>query len=165
MIKFILHTTPTAQARPRHGTIETRNGPLHMTFKSKRQKDNEATLDALLAPYAPASPMQGPVALSFIAALPMPRSASRKLREAMLNGWAFPQKKPDLDNLAKQLKDAMTRLQFWGDDRQVVDLRCKKIWAVNGYWAVTLEPVNGWGPACATLSRHGMRHANGEWKC
>ena len=147
-MKFILQTTPTAQTRPRHGTITTKTGKtLHMTFKSERQQSNEATLDALLAPYAPASPLRGPVALSFIAALPMPKNASKTEREAMLNGWELPLKKPDLDNLAKQLKDALTRLQFWGDDRQCVILHGKKIWAVNGYWAVKLEKVNGGGLA------------------
>ena len=38
-------------------------------------------------------------------------------------------KKPDLDNMAKQLKDAMSRSGFWGDDRQVVSLRCSKCYA------------------------------------
>lgn len=137
-MKFILKTTPTAQARPKHGTIETKNGPLHMTFKGKHQKDNEATLDALLAQYVPAKPMQGPISLSFVAALPMPRSATRKRREAMLNGWELPLKKPDLDNMAKQLLDACTRLHFWHDDKQIVSLRCEKIYAEHGYWDVAI---------------------------
>ncbi|MFR1532849.1 MAG: RusA family crossover junction endodeoxyribonuclease [Bilophila wadsworthia] len=37
-----------------------------------------------------------------------------KQREAMLRGEIAHTKKPDLDNMAKQLKDAMTRAGFWG---------------------------------------------------
>lgn len=50
----------------------------------------------------------------------------------------MPTKKPDLDNLAKQLKDAMTRLNFWHDDAQVVCLRCEKIYAESGRWDVAV---------------------------
>lgn len=76
--------------------------------------------------------------LEFVAAMPLGKSDSKKLREAKLAGWVAPEKKPDLDNLAKQLLDCMTRLQFWHDDVQVVCLRCEKIYAEQGYWDVAL---------------------------
>ena len=57
---------------------------------------------------------------------------------AMLAGEDLPVKRPDLDNLCKQLKDACTRLQFWHDDSQVVALRCDKIYAETGYWQVAI---------------------------
>ncbi|MDR3362175.1 MAG: RusA family crossover junction endodeoxyribonuclease [Desulfovibrio sp.] len=136
-LKFFLHVTPTAQARPRHAMI---NGHA-MTYKSPAQKDNERTLEACLLEHQPESPFTGPLALAFVAALPVPKSKSRKALAAMLSGAEPPQKKPDLDNLAKQLKDAMTRLQFWNDDRQVTELRCKKIWAERGYWKVAVYPA------------------------
>lgn len=135
MLKFRLNCIPTAQARARHG--RTKSG-LHMTFKSANQKANERTLEALLAPYAPKTPLAGPLVLEFVAALPVGKSDSKKLREAKLTGMVSPEKKPDLDNLAKQLLDCMTRLQFWTDDVQVVCLRCEKIYAEQGYWDVAL---------------------------
>jgi Holliday junction resolvase RusA-like endonuclease len=136
-LKFILPITPTAQARPRHAMI---NG-LPMTYKSKGQKDNERTLDACLLEHRPETPLEGPLALAFVAALPVPKSASKKAHTVMLSGKDWPQKKPDLSNLCKQIEDAMTRLQFWGDDCQVVELRCRKIWAERGYWQVTVLPM------------------------
>ena len=54
----------------------------------------------------------------------------------MLNGEDMPTKKPDLDNLAKQLKDAMTRMQFWHDDAQICALRCDKIYSELGGWEI-----------------------------
>lgn len=50
-------------------------------------------------------------------------------------------KKPDLDNLTKQLKDAMTRLQFWHDDRQVVRLACEKRYGETGRWEVCIREM------------------------
>lgn len=135
MLKFRLNCIPTAQARARHG--RTKSG-LHMTFKSANQKANERTLEALLAPYAPKAPLQGPLVLEFVAALPVGKSDSKKLREAKLTGLVAPEKKPDLDNILKNLMDCMTRLQFWTDDVQVVCLRCEKIYAEQGYWDVAL---------------------------
>lgn len=135
MLRFRLNCIPTAQARARHG--RTKSG-LHMTFKSASQKANERTLEALLAPYAPKTPLVGPLVLEFVAALPVGKSDSKKLREAKLTGLVAPEKKPDIDNLTKQIMDCMTRLQFWTDDVQVVCLRCEKIYAEQGYWDVSL---------------------------
>ena len=135
MLKFRINTTPTAQQRARHGT--TKSG-LHIAFKSKSQKDNERTLEALLREHAPEKAISGPLVLEFVAAMPLGKSDSKKLREAKLAGHVLPEKKPDLDNMTKQLMDAMTRLNFWHDDVQVVCLRCEKIYAEQGYWDVAL---------------------------
>lgn len=135
MLKFRLNCIPTAQARARHMT--TKSG-LSVSYKSANQKANERTLEALLAPYAPKAPLQGPLVLEFVAALPVGKSDSKKLREAKLTGLVAPEKKPDLDNILKNLMDCMTRLQFWTDDVQVVCLRCEKIYAEQGYWDVAM---------------------------
>lgn len=134
MIAFILPCIPTAQARARHGVVDGHS----MTFKSHAQRANEQTLDALLAPHAPAAPLDGGVVLEFRAVFPPPKSASKKARVAMLRGIEPHTKKPDLDNLTKQLKDAMTRLCFWHDDRQVVRIVCEKRYGERGRWEVRL---------------------------
>ena len=136
-ISFILNCTPTPQARPRHAVMHG----FSMTYKSAAQKENEATLDALLAQHAPVEPMEGAVALTFMAYLPVPASASKKKQQDMLNGVIRHTHKPDLDNLGKQLKDAMTRLQFWRDDRQVVKLTCEKRYGMRGHWIVTIREL------------------------
>ena len=134
MLKFILPITPTAQARARH---TVRNG-IVMAYKDKNQQANERTLEACLLEHRPKAPLSGPLVLEFVAALPVPKSVSKNIRAAMLAGEDYPTKKPDLDNLAKQLKDAMTRMQFWHEDKQVVCLRCDKIYAEAGYWQVAM---------------------------
>lgn len=137
MIAFTLNTIPTAQARARHGVVAGHS----VTFKAAGQRANEQTLDALLAPHAPEVPMAGAVTLEFRAVFPPPKSVSKKARAAMLRGQIHHTKKPDLDNLTKQLKDAMTRLQFWNDDRQVVRTVCEKQYGEIGRWEVCLREV------------------------
>lgn len=39
-----------------------------------------------------------------------------------------PMGRPDLDNLAKAVMDALTDMGLWADDSQVVDLRVRKLW-------------------------------------
>ena len=133
-IKFSLPVVPTAQARPK----VTVRGKFAQAYKTKNQQANERTIEAWLQEYAPKTPMTGPLVLEFVAALPVPRSATKRRVESILAGFELPTKKPDLDNLAKQLKDAMTRLQFWHDDSQVVCLRCEKIYAEVGRWDVSV---------------------------
>lgn len=68
----------------------------------------------------------------------------------MLRGEIGHTKKPDLDNMAKQLKDAMSRTGVWGDDRQVVSLRCSKCYAAVPHWEVAVYPVGG--PRCLNVT-------------
>jgi Holliday junction resolvase RusA-like endonuclease len=109
-----------------------------VAYKSAGQKSAEAVLDDLLSKRAPEKPLDGPLVLEFIAGMPIPASTSKKQREAMLRGEIAHTKKPDLDNMAKQLKDAMTRAGFWRDDKQVVALRCSKRYAAVPHWEVAV---------------------------
>ena len=141
-LHFTINTTPIGQARPKHSTIRCKNGrTISTTYKSATQRANENTLEALLAPYVPETPIVGPVALHFVAYLPMPASTSQKRKEAMWRGEILPTKKPDIDNVAKFLCDAMTRLQFWKDDKQVCKIFCSKEFDTHGHWDVTIEEL------------------------
>ena len=91
--------------------------------------------------HTPKTPLEGALSLEFVAALPLSKSDSKKRKEAKLSGKELPTKKPDLDNLAKQLKDTMTRMGFWKDDSQIVKLNCSKIYAETPYWEVKLKAV------------------------
>lgn len=81
-------------------------------------------LDALWSRVLPAFP-DGPLQIEVLAVWPCPRSRhlkSRK-REAV---WR--DKRPDLDNVIKAVKDAASGV-LWGDDAQVVSLHA---WALDG---------------------------------
>lgn len=129
---FELPIVPTAQQRARH----TRTG---RAYKSAAQEDNERTLEAVLLAHKPEKPFCGPVRLAFTAFMPIPASASKKRRAAMRAGEIGHTVKPDVDNLSKQLLDAMTRLRFWSDDRQVVELVARKRYDECPRWVVEVS--------------------------
>jgi Holliday junction resolvase RusA-like endonuclease len=137
MIKFTLPIIPTAQARPK---VTVRGAYAH-AYKTKDQEANERTLEACLLEHKPDKPLSGPLVLEFVAALPIPKSVSKKGRAAMLSGEDYPTKRPDLSNLCKQIEDVMNNLQFWHDDAQIVCHRTEKIYAETGYWQVAVYPA------------------------
>lgn len=74
-----------------------------------------------------AFPEEIPLSVSIIFGLKMPKSASKKRREKMLNGDILPMKVPDIDNLIKAVMDALNGLAY-ADDKQVV-----QVWAFKKY--------------------------------
>lgn len=56
---------------------------------------------------------------------PIPKSTSKKKRKEMESGLILPTKKPDTDNIAKAILDALNGLAYY-DDAQVVCLQVSK---------------------------------------
>lgn len=61
------------------------------------------------------------------AAFPIPKSASKAKRMLMEQGKILPTKKPDCDNIAKSILDALNGIAY-KDDSQVVNLTVQKIY-------------------------------------
>ncbi|MDD2966622.1 MAG: RusA family crossover junction endodeoxyribonuclease [Desulfovibrionaceae bacterium] len=140
VLEFTLNCIPTPQARARHAV---RCGHA-VAYKAQRQRDVEATLDALLAPHAPAVPLSGAVELAFTAYMPLPKSAPRWARKAILEGQEiWHTKKGDLDNLCKNIADRMTRLQFWHDDNAVAHIDIRKVYSDRPRWKVIVQELGG----------------------
>ena len=129
--EFTLPCEPTGQQRARH----TARG---IAYKSEIQKAREQELALQLLPHALVRPLEGPLELSFLAVMPIPKSVSKKRKQAMLDGSEAHTKTPDVDNLAKQLLDAMTRMRFWVDDRQIVSIHGEKKYGEEPRWEVRL---------------------------
>ena len=69
-----------------------------------------------------------PVCARITAYFPIPQSASKKKQAAMESYSIMPTKKPDTDNIAKIVLDALNGLAFY-DDAQVVDLTVMKLYS------------------------------------
>ena len=69
----------------------------------------------------------GQVAVDITAFYPIPSSYTKKKREE-IRGGARPVKKPDLDNIAKIILDALNHVA-WQDDKQVVCMVLTKKYA------------------------------------
>ena len=66
-----------------------------------------------------------PLAVSITAFYEVPKSYSKKKKQEMLDGQLYPTKKPDIDNIAKCVLDALNKLAY-RDDTQVVRLHMEK---------------------------------------
>ena len=74
--------------------------------------------------------IEGRVCVEIIAYLAIPKNTSKKKTELMLTNEISPTKKPDVDNIAKSILDAMNGFVF-KDDNQVSKISVEKKFAEN----------------------------------
>ena len=123
---FVVPAKPAGQPRARVGVI----GGHARAFKSSVARRLEADVLAFAAPAAPPAPWQGPVEVFVEARCDVPLSWPKRKRQAALAGLVRPTGRPDADNIAKLILDALNRSgRYWRDDAQVVELRARKVYA------------------------------------
>lgn len=135
-IKITLPIEPKGQQRPRF----TRIGKFHKAYKSKQQKIEESKVLAFLYQQRPQEPWSCAIKVAIKAFLPIPKSWSQKKKLEALNNTLRPTKKPDIDNLAKQVLDCMNGV-FWQDDKQVVELSVAKYYCQAPRWEIEVKEV------------------------
>jgi len=82
--------------------------------------------------------IEGRIKIEIIAYLKIPKSTSKAKREEMLENKISPTKKPDVDNIAKSILDAMNGFVF-KDDNQVSKISVEKRFADEEKAVVTVE--------------------------
>ncbi|CUU47313.1 RusA family crossover junction endodeoxyribonuclease [Clostridium beijerinckii] len=70
--------------------------------------------------------LEGSIKATIIAYYKIPKSYSKKRLEAIRAGIERPQKKPDIDNVAKVILDSLNKIAY-KDDSQVTELIVKKV--------------------------------------
>lgn len=103
-------------------------------------------MKAMLEPFVPAKPMSGPLIVRVVFEYPYRKSdlATKAKRDHLARvPWCPMDAKPDVDNLAKGLLDAMTKLGFWEDDAQIFDLRIQKRRGHNPRLEIEITPFTG----------------------
>ena len=110
-LAFEIPGVPVAKGRPR----VTSKG---WTYTPKKTIQYEHKVRLLFAANFPDfEPIQGPVSMTFVFLMPLPKSWSKKKqKEALEKRWHI--KRPDTDNLIKAIKDALNGLAYI-DDSQV----------------------------------------------
>ena len=81
-----------------------------------------------------------PLKVTIIAYYPIVKSTSKKKKQQMLDDLMFPTKKPDIDNIAKSILDALNKLAY-RDDTQVVTLHMEKHYAEDPRVEVEIEEI------------------------
>lgn len=106
---------------------------------------NPSSLDAervkwQIRPLAPQTPLPGAVELHLHFFLPIPASASKAKRRQMLNGIIPHTKKPDFDNLAYLITNALKGLVYV-DDAQVTDCMIRKRYSDYPRTVIRVIPI------------------------
>lgn len=83
-------------------------------------------------------PLEGRIAITIKAFILIPKTARKKEKEEMLKANISPTKKPDIDNIAKIVLDALNKLAF-NDDNQVTRLNLEKIYSEEEKLYIKIE--------------------------
>lgn len=134
MIKFEILGQPIAKQRPR----VTRAGIAYTPSKTVNYETVvKYTYQSL---YGHREPILGRIEATITAVFPVPKSYSKKKTAELLNGHHNYDKKPDCDNLAKIILDALNGIAY-KDDSQVTVLHIVKEYGIQPKVIVELEEI------------------------
>ena len=142
MIYFKVMGEPVGKGRPRF----SKRGDYVHAYTPKKTSDYEEKIKfEFMACNCEKMPVYGkgiPLKVEMVIAMQIPHSWSGKKREQARLGNIVPTKKPDVDNVIKQL-DALNGLAFH-DDSQIVEITAEKIYVEDPYLEVRIHPRD-WG--------------------
>ena len=102
-----------------------------------------------IKPYAPDKPLEGPIEMHLTFYVPIPKSESSRRKMQMLNGVILPTKKPDFDNLAYLVTNALKQLVY-RDDSQVTDCIIRKRYSDRPRTVIKVIPIDEISPVGGT---------------
>jgi len=121
MIKIVIDGAVRGKQRPRL----TRSGHV---YTPKETRDAEAGITRLASvAMAGRDLLTGPVSLNIFMVIEPPKSTPKRRREWMIEKSLPVAKKPDLDNIAKLVGDALNGVVF-EDDSQVAELWVRRVY-------------------------------------
>jgi len=133
-ISFVVYGEPVAQGRPR---ATTANGHVRM-YDPTKSRDYKQYVKLAAMQHKPKEIMQGALLVRIDVYKQIPKSMSKKKEALALAGEIRPITKPDVDNYAKGIKDALKGV-IWRDDSQVVDLAVSKWYGTPRIEITTIE--------------------------
>ena len=133
-LEFTIDGKVQPQQRPRFsrqgGFVKTYDPPESARYKKHvAQVAEQYTLEDLI---------DSPIKLTIDAYIEIPKSYTKKKRKQIEDGELLHIKKPDVDNLAKGIKDGITGI-IWTDDSLIVELLVRKHYSENPRAEVIIE--------------------------
>ena len=113
--KAVVLGEPVAQGRPRF----SRQGGFVKAYDPAKSRDYKQYVRLVASEDAPEAPVTGAVVLSLKIYRAVPKSMSKRKREAALAGRLRPTTKPDVSNVLKGVEDALKGV-WYADDSQIV---------------------------------------------
>lgn len=142
---FEIPGQPKAQARPRFGVVKSKStGKAHaVAFDPKESRDYKNWIKLCSTEAVKICGWkytEKQLAVDIEAYFEIPKSKTNKFKQQAMEGTIRPTIKPDLDNIAKGVLDALNKLIF-KDDSQVVELTIKKFYNDEPYTKVTIQEL------------------------
>ncbi len=131
-VEFVIPGEARGKQRPR----ATKKGRVYTPSETR----NAEAFIKLLATHAMngRAPFEGPVRLYVEIDVPVPKSFSKKKRDAALGYAITPTSKPDLDNVIKLQSDAMNGVVYQ-DDKQIIQIVAAKRYSEIAQTRVIVE--------------------------
>lgn len=137
--EFCIYGEPQGKGRPRFSTyggkVTTRTPDKTVLYENlvvteyRNQSGKRFPDDAMLD-------------VRIIAYYGIPKSASKKKRQAMLDKQIRPTKKPDFDNIGKVICDSLNGIAYH-DDAQIVDSQVRKFYSDTPRVVVSIAEIGG----------------------
>ena len=137
ILEYLVIGTPKPQGRPRFfrnkagymGTYSPKSDWFNIvyaeTLKQKQFLENSS------------EKLKGALSVELYFYLPIPKSTSKKQREKMF----YVTKKPDIDNLAKAVLDAINYTNLWEDDSNIASLKAVKAYSDNPSCRIRIQEI------------------------
>lgn len=135
MIHFIYYGEIRGKGRPRFRNL----GKFVQTYTDRNTQDYEMSLkEAYLQANQPKymNPDEA-LGLQMNVYMQMPKSATKKKHQEMLEGIIKPTKKPDIDNILKSVLDSLNQVAFY-DDTQIISIKVNKYYAEEPRLEITI---------------------------
>lgn len=113
----------TGKGRPR---VNTTTAIAYTPTKTKEYE--ELIKQYFILKYRKINPLENRIKVTIQAYFSIPKNTNKTQKEEMLKGNISPTKKPDIDNIAKIVLDALNKLAF-KDDNQITKLNLEKIYS------------------------------------
>lgn len=158
-IAFAFPGVPIAKGRPRALARLVKAGGITKAIVQlitpPETRQAEAKLQKLARAYMAAQggePFAGPVRMQIVAVYPPPASWPKRLHAALSEGVVYHTSKPDADNLAKLVGDALNEIAYQ-DDSQVAELIVRKRYGTPARTDITITELASAGMTPADRRR------------
>lgn len=122
MFIFTVPGIPVAKGRPRVTK--------YVTYTPQKTKDYENLVRWSCKSKYKDKPLNGPIRVDIIFYMLIPKGTSKKRTKAKIKGDILPTKRPDWDNMAKAITDALNGIAY-NDDNQIVETHIYKYFSDN----------------------------------
>lgn len=146
MCDFEIEGKPVGKGRPRF----RRMGIFVQTYTPEATKEYEK-LVGMRFQNSGGAITDKPVRVEIVAFFAPPKSTRKRDKAEMLANRILPMKKPDADNIAKIVLDALNKIAYV-DDSQVIELVVKKRYAAKAKVSVHIEEIETEGEYDALAS-------------